>query len=600
MISTDRIITKYDADPSGHLRAVEQIKKSQDQMRRDLTALASEATGASSSMVTAFSKLVLSIAGVTASLALLKKGFATYQSEARLAAASMGANIKQIEDASLGLLNNTQSMELASAGLNGAFRLTQSEIENAAMAMRNLTRKGNDADDVIKKITASLREGKSKGLDGFGISIESTGDKVKDFQALMAALAIEADQARGSTLSEGEAIQKLGNDFDDSIARILAALGKLATLAEPLLSKIADLADMLASSIERVGEFGRLTRELGKDLISFGGTDRGEFFNRIYGPNSRAEELALANGYAANSTMGVALAEMQIAVQDRINDDNATKMRRTLQEGAVEMRGAIIDGVKSLGVFVPDYTKKRKPGGGQFAGGPRFTRGTDYYDFGRASGDFDSSAFDQFAEASTMFGADSYSLAGVYDYGGDYNNYLNSKTGSKLEGIFGPIEDFNLYSKAWQGLESAVSSAMSAWIDGSKGLDEALKDSLMAMGKNMMIEMTMQALKHGAYAIGSLAMGNVAQAAGHGASAAKFAAGAAAIGGLLSMGGGFGGGSSSGGAPSPVAPYQRQGEVGATIVIGDSFAEDSPRMRQRKAQRALQLATGSGQGAEYD
>jgi hypothetical protein len=114
-----------------------------------------------------------------------------------------------------------------------------------------------------------------------------------------------------------------------------------------------------------------------------------------------------------------------------------------------------------------------------------------------------------------------------------------------------------------------------------------------------------KSVQHAAYALGSLAFGDFRGAATHGAAAGAFAAGALTIGSLArSMGGGAAAGLPAGNATGagstavPVLPSYSGAPSGnrqVTLVIGDDFAEDSPRKRAAKAGRYLQMgmrATG--------
>jgi hypothetical protein len=168
----------------------------------------------------------------------------------------------------------------------------------------------------------------------------------------------------------------------------------------------------------------------------------------------------------------------------------------------------------------------------------------------------------------------------------------------KLEKMFGPISDFNAYKMAFDTLAGSVGAAMTAWIDGSMSAGKAFKAFIAEAVKGIAVQMAMEALKHGAYALGSLAFGNFAGASMHGKAAAGFAAGAvvaAAAAKALHSGGGspsVGGA----GAAAPVgsagsAPrYEGRREV---IVIGDSMGDNTPRQRALNTRRRVEEAYGA-------
>jgi hypothetical protein len=152
---------------------------------------------------------------------------------------------------------------------------------------------------------------------------------------------------------------------------------------------------------------------------------------------------------------------------------------------------------------------------------------------------------------------------------------------------------------------------MDAWISGSMSAGQAFKKFIGDALKGLASQLAVEALKHGAYALGSLAFGDVSGAGRHAAAAAAFGAGAAAAAiAAKSMGGGgasasAGGGSSSGASGSNA----RGGGTASTgnggsgdggggrsntiIVYGDSFSNDSPRMRQVHAEQLVKKAMGS-------
>jgi hypothetical protein len=177
-----------------------------------------------------------------------------------------------------------------------------------------------------------------------------------------------------------------------------------------------------------------------------------------------------------------------------------------------------------------------------------------------------------------------------------------------LESIFGPVGQFDVYAKGFDMLTGAVGSAYDAWVSGSESAGAAIRkfvgQSVEAAGKQMAIE----AIKEGAYALASLAIGDFGGAARHGIAAAEFAAGAVAAGvvahelgaggssgptkGGASAGGGGGSYSSGGGSSAP----QQSSKI---IILGDSFVGKTPRMRQLDAEDIVKRA-GIGNSSVED
>jgi hypothetical protein len=186
-------------------------------------------------------------------------------------------------------------------------------------------------------------------------------------------------------------------------------------------------------------------------------------------------------------------------------------------------------------------------------------------------------------------------------------NLKQADNQSFLESTFGKLEDFDAYAQAFQMLTGATTAAMDAWISGSMSAGQAVKKFLADALKGLASQMAVEALKHAAYGIGSLAFGDLSGAGRHAAAAAAFggaavAAGAAAKalgsgGGGGASGGGGGGGSSSaggsgssGGSVSGPSGSDSEKSRPVYILVGDSFSEDSPRMRQIRANEAMEKA----------
>jgi hypothetical protein len=166
---------------------------------------------------------------------------------------------------------------------------------------------------------------------------------------------------------------------------------------------------------------------------------------------------------------------------------------------------------------------------------------------------------------------------------------------SFLERTFGPISEFDAYATGFKLLETAVGSAFDAWMTGAKGVGAALKEAVAGFAKSLAIEALMQTLRHGAYALGSLAFGDVRGAATHGIAAAKWGA-VAVVAGVAAKGlsgGGSGGVSAGGYQASGGGSFAGGGGRTVNVVIGGGY-EESPRANHRRVARALFMAEQEG------
>ena len=183
------------------------------------------------------------------------------------------------------------------------------------------------------------------------------------------------------------------------------------------------------------------------------------------------------------------------------------------------------------------------------------------------------------------------------DGGGGVGAGIRQAQESQLSKMFGPIEEFNAYKTAFDSLGGAVGASLSAWIDGSMSAGEAFKKFIGEALKALSVQMAMEALKHGAYALGSLAFGDVRGAAQHGQAALAFGAGAAVA--AVAAKEFHSGGSTPGGGARPAAPNVVGGDGGGgggperIIVYADQFADESPRARQLQAKKMVSRALGN-------
>ena len=238
------------------------------------------------------------------------------------------------------------------------------------------------------------------------------------------------------------------------------------------------------------------------------------------------------------------------------------------------------------------------PGKGEFDTGVGSTAFGYGSAFGGGFGDPNQFALDDMRRAFARDKADQMigGTFGIGKYGGGLRDLgaAAGKRQSALEGMFGPLSDFNAYAAGFEMLRGAVGSAFQAWLDGSKSIGAAVKGAISAMIGAKAVDMLSESLRHGAYALGSLAFGDVKGAALHGTAAVKFAAGAVGLG-LLAKGLG-GSSTTAAGASGGAAPTggsiagQQSSSRPITILLGDEMAADSPRRRQQRAAYTIEQA----------
>jgi LPXTG-motif cell wall-anchored protein len=184
---------------------------------------------------------------------------------------------------------------------------------------------------------------------------------------------------------------------------------------------------------------------------------------------------------------------------------------------------------------------------------------------------------------------------------------LRNQRAADLEQITGLTTDLDLFdvklsmiTTGFQALTGAASEAWGVLVTGSERSGKALKELAGNALLGLSMEMFGNALKHSAMAAGSLALGRPDVAALHGKAAAMHGAGAVALGGMARALG-AGQGPSGGGALSPTAGRGPAGGGGRTfsptIILGNDWADQSPRERSRQVNRALERARRAGEGS---
>ena len=182
-----------------------------------------------------------------------------------------------------------------------------------------------------------------------------------------------------------------------------------------------------------------------------------------------------------------------------------------------------------------------------------------------------------------------------------------AKDQSFLTGILGPIEEFRAYGEAFDLLSGSMQAGFDVWVSGSGSASDAMKAFAKSALTTVASQMFSQALLHGAHAIGQFAFGiasgpagakNMAAAAVHAKAALAFGAGSALLGGV--MRGVNAGDTAKADAAKAAgrAPTVRGGRSGEsdggnrsiTVVVGETFGDDSPRQRSARVASAIRRA----------
>ena len=474
----------------------------------------------------------------------------------------------------------------------------KADVSDAKAKLKDLT---GEQKRQQEQLIASM-ERSNKSID---TSVKNLGLYAAGFGALKAGIGLAKDgleeYAKTSDKAE-KTVKELEASLDSSFRDVKVAIGETVAAMAPLVSAIAKVA---SGFLQAAAAAARLPAQLlsGENPFSWdmngrrGSGNMSEFFRgqeRYIAESSWDAPLTDAQKMANNLSI-----EDQKRLLDPWNTDGIPTMGSRIS-GAIEKMAAAYQGRK----FQIEQAKKYQAEHG--------VNVTEAFRYGGPSLPIeyrDQSISGLTANEPGMFEKLNAALAGDRMKGLEsrIDSTKNANQISYLERIFGPTEQFDIYTRGFEALSGAVESGLSAWIDGSEGAGAAIKKFTSGLLKSLALEGATNALKYlalaASYAVtpgmqfwvpGALkaaaAWGGVAVAAGVGASQLG--------------GGGSGSGGGSGGGYSPTQTGLGAGNSGAaggrqiTIVYGDSFADDSPHKRQEKAKRIVASALGSGAMAE--
>ena len=431
---------------------------------------------------------------------------------------------------------------------------------------------------------------------------KNTADKIALVGGSLALAKISLDAYAKQGTEQAAQVKKITNEVGSGVTKLLAGIGSAVVAFAPLITTVAKLVGLLGDAVAYTVELAKAAaapdsaaHRIGKQLTDKYGKPRwkaemdGDF------DNAPLQSSGLAGGISAG-LRGIRRASGFIGAN--VND------QWSLGSGEIEMAPMDV---------------RRKSGPARKRGSNSTASDTDslvalleaevlaerqaalHAELKGVADSFPSTAGLQMKESPLDLEAMNLALEKLTQI-----NALAKEAGqdSLLKTLFGDYEEFGLYQFGMEQLGSAFSTLTSglqagfgAWIDGSKSAGAAFKAVLAESLKASATEMLGEGTKHGAYALGSLAFQRWDKAAMHGKAAAAHFAGAAALGGMakLAHNAGWAGSTGGGGAASPGAP--RSGGGGSAesspdriIVVGDHFAEQTPRARAQTARNLVSRA----------
>jgi hypothetical protein len=632
-----RVITTFKADVSDMKQGLKELQGEEKKLAQTQLAAANERNKGYDEWVARLGNVNQALELAGKAVAFGKEAFKAYSDDLRLRSAAGAVDIGKLSQASLGLRTEHELLAFAAKASNGVIKASQQDMEVAEKAMIALTRAGFDQTEVTNKITKAMTTAKTEGLEELGLSLKAGKTPLESYTNLMAALGQKASGVKEGTLTAAEGVDQMGATMTNSIDKMKIALGELVASLAPLLNMLARgvglIADVVASAsggVDVKGAFadpkGYIDR-INKLKDSPGGfaalmaASRGDYDGAQKILDDQKAIMGSGGAAGSGDVFGASLPaggldQGTLATWLEKNGAKKGKPVDPMQYGMWGGMGAAYGAGDSVDAVVERLTAAITGGGNGLIGA---------YSKGSATANTEGGA--QLSDFAISLGAVNQKM----QEGGWLDRH--AKQQSFLASTFGELSEFNAYSEAFGMLTGAVTAGMDAWIDGADSMGDAIKRTVADALKALAGQMAIEALKHGAYAIGSLAFGDFAGASAHGVAAAEFGAVAIAAGvGAKAIGTSAGvandqrraaeaekakkeaekeeeraskSGSRGGNGGSLTNPIRRgndgssQGEGGkdtVVVVYSSAFADGSAAQRRQQATRIVQSVTGQGTG----
>ncbi len=624
------IVTEFKADISDHKAKIRELDGAEKELAEAELQRAEARNEQMDSWLEKVGKVSLALFAIKEVGSIVFEGYKEGIHEAKLETAAMGVNIEALGAAAGGLKTKLELLEFAAKANASAFHNSQDDMEVAERAIRKLEARGVPAAEAVEAITNAVVSAKTRGLVPLGIVVDTHIEKLKgmDEANMSAAQKTELHAAAMKSLREftedasdsqdnlGDSMGRTQVNMANSWAELKISLGELATAFGPILNFLslaiqgfADLAGRIFEAMPTQAQAEYMLKHPGGPSAGHEPTaaERAAKLKALTGldgseaPMDKAKYNAiLAKEHEEDrkeqERVDAKAAAAALRMQERMN---AYFKRLTEIEEATRLH---IQKMKELDSNVGHAGTSTQFGGS--AGGTSVSGGPGGFSLNAdPNADYEVGGFSE-----TIDKNERARVKGLTD---DWNKRLKTgeeRKSSFLEKSFGKVEEFAVYKDLFSGLTGAVTSGYTAMVTGSMSFGQAFKQSvgqlLLAEGSKMQV----LALQNTAYGIAALALGPIGgtSAAQYFGAAAMFEAGAIAAGvaaSALGAGGSAGaskGGGASPGAPSSLPPGSGAGaanqNAGPTIVYGDSFSDDSPRMRQVKAKKLVSLALGNDAG----
>lgn len=619
------VVIRYHAETAAAQANVRQLQKTQEKHDATLKAQQEGEIKGLEGKIAKYAKYAMYAGAAFAAVKVSMEAMTYSFDQQELRERAAGHNIDALREATRGLVSETDLLKLAQSANLGVMKTSADDLIILAKAMDVYKERGYDAAKVTQDFGEYLQTGKARALKDYGLQIDEARGSVAQYKQTMEQLNVVAREQAQIEEDGGDRMQQRKIQIEDATAKLKESFGTLVATAEPLLTFMVETITMildgwrqildLINSIDIGGGLARTTDENLRSMVS--DLDR-EYAARRSQDRAIEEQEAIRAANARTAAFLATATPAQLAAAKA----QGAKLGRAIKSGVSDGIGTLADWMRGSGKAGKGAGDKggaiRIPIVFTTAGGQEMSeveaRLQAQAEAKRLAAEKERAA--AFDESVTGFRAQGFSAAPEafelaktsQELMAEYEQFNSRQSDSILKKMFGEPQEFEAYAEGLGMLQNAGRAAFEALITGSGSAGEAFKAMIAQNMMSLASEMFGRSIYEAAMAVGSLAMYDFKGAALHGKAAAMYAAGAGALGMIGSqLGGGAVVGKGAGGAaatgsslPSTTssainkAPEASTGKS-VTVVVGDDFADDSPRKRQQRAQRmvALGLRTDS-------
>ncbi|HTM60625.1 MAG TPA: hypothetical protein VL199_09710, partial [Burkholderiales bacterium] len=509
-----RVITTYKADISQMKASLKDLSGAEKELMKARIEATEAGNQALENQVKGIQKTAVHLAAFAGTVYAAKKGYEEWREYTRQATAATGADIDKLSDAAGGLLTKMDLLSFAAKENHGAWKLNNGEMEDVLHAWRALVKEGNDAEQTLQDLSQAVKENKTEALEKYGIAVTKTSDDLQRHRNILESLRGEYKKFGGDVSMEGDEVERAGVKFSDSMSTIKIKIGEIVVALGPLIDGVANLVEKVSNlvpSMESLRGFVWNSDKLSLDLAA---NDQKIMADDLFG----SSYIATWNG-SRN-----VIERQSYSTADRVmaGEEQGPQTGVSHEDNPIgDTFNGIIANVRSARALAL-YIKKKKADLAKVWGEGGTGDLTDVYfsrhplgddivgpdlRLGLAAGELpDFGQGGSLAVINQLGGRARADLAAMeserQSREARYAGFASRGAQSWAEQHFGKLEDFDAYARGFSVLEDASTSALNAWISGSESLGDALKKAISTGLAATSVQLGIEALKHGAYAIG--------------------------------------------------------------------------------------------------